>query len=123
MIHNPVRDILHERFPQCFAGRGEPKRPLAIDIKNEIAKACPDLIGHIESALRDYTGGPTYQTACVAGAVRINLHGLPDGIVTPSHAQYHQGRLAALKLKWIAQRAKEEQREQRLAAGLVGVSD
>lgn len=100
---NPVRDILHERFPQAIAGRGEPKRPLAIGIKFEIAARCPDLRGKIGLALRDYTGGPTYHRECVEDAVRINLDGEPDGIVTANAARYHRGRLRHLEKKWARQ--------------------
>jgi len=103
---NPVRDILHQRFPHCFADRGQPKRPLAIGIKAEIVSRCPDLRGFIDAALRDYTGGPTYHNACFIGAPRINLDGEIAGQVTPKHSAHHARRLHHLQQKWKREDAK-----------------
>lgn len=98
---NPMRDLLHARFPKCFADYGERKTPLKIGIYHDLRKACPDLKAKaLHYALVDYTGGPTYHHACVVGAPRIDLEGNLVGTVTHGAALHHAVLLNDLKRKW-----------------------
>ena len=92
-----VRALLHERFPDCFAGQGEEKPPLKIGIDRDILGAFPELgRRQLEVALLDYAHGPTYARNVIAGASRIGLNGEGCGYVTATEAAYAAGRMRAL---------------------------
>ena len=61
-------------------------------------------------ALGDYTSGPTYLRACVAGAPRIGLDGKPCGEVSEQQAAHAKARLAALE-KYISRQGVKEAAE------------
>ena len=92
-----LRDIFREHFPRAFAGKGEPKTPLAIGIGNELALALPEInFKHLTLALKDYCDGPTYLRNCVEGAARIGLDGQPRGEVSANDARYAADRCATI---------------------------
>lgn len=93
-----IRKILHEDFPEIFAGKGEPKTPLAVGIAHELAPSLPEIEAkHLGWALHDYVSGPTYLRNCLEGAARIGLGGAPQGTVSASEARYAAGRLRGLE--------------------------
>lgn len=107
-IGRDMRDRLAERFPQCFAGWGKPKRPLKRHIHVDIRRAMPDVPAkHISYALYDYTGGPTYLRSVLEGATRIDLDGQPAGVVNASQARHAEGCLRRLALAWERRKHKE----------------
>lgn len=89
-----VRALLVHRFPKCFAGQGEPKKPLKIGIGLDVLLMMPELSGYsIGVALEDYTWGRRYCESMKVGAPRIGLDGEEDGAVTESEAQQAMHRL------------------------------
>ena len=106
-----ARIELRRRWPQVFAGPKAPKRPLAIGIRQAILSAAPDLDrADVWLALDDYTAGPTYLRACVAGAARIGLDGEPDGVVTASEAAFAAKRAAQIEQARARQQHQQEAR-------------
>ena len=90
-----VRRILCDRFPDCFARPGEPKRPLKIGIGVDLALMIPELSSYsIALALEDYTFGRRYCAALTPGAARVGLDGKDDGFVTEAEAAHGAGRIA-----------------------------
>jgi hypothetical protein len=75
---------LVRRFPACF---GEPAKPLAMGIHEQLFEACPDIDRHaILFWLGEYTSTADYHRAMIAGADRVDLSGAPVGAVTLSNA-------------------------------------
>lgn len=100
-----TRRILATRFPNCFAGKGEPKWPLAIGIHQQVFDAAPDLSKRsVRAALHNYIHGPKYLSNMVVGAIRLNLDGSAAGIVTAADAAHAVGRLRKLEKIWYQQR-------------------
>lgn len=85
-----TRALLVEKFPKCFAPKGEDKRPLKIGIYHDIRAALPELPAmKLHPALYDYTSGATYLRNLIeAGAPRFDLNGEPSGIVTEMEAHF-----------------------------------
>jgi len=104
-----VRALLADRFPKCFAGQGQPKRPLKVGIGQDLLLQMPELSAYsIGVALEDYCWGKRYCASMIAGESRINLEGEPDGVVRPMEADH-----AALRLRMFdAQRAQPAPGEQ-----------
>ena len=103
-----VRAILHATWPDVFAGKGQPKQPLAVGIGDRVALALPELgTANVRRALSDYANGPTYLRSCVEGAARIGLDGQPNGVVTADQAAFAKARLAANETFWSKQKPKE----------------
>lgn len=101
-----TRAILADRFPDCFAGKGEEKRPLKIGIGTDILLAMPELEPFpVAVALADYTFGPTYARLCTEGATRIGLDGAPVGIVSAAEAEHARRRLHLFTRKSSQDRA------------------
>lgn len=91
-----TRELLVARFPQCFAAKGKPKKPLKINIDLDIAGALPEIgFKNLKNALVDYTGGPSYLEALVVGAPRYDLNGAETGSVHVADAEHAKARLAA----------------------------
>lgn len=89
-----TRALLAATFPKAFAGKGEKKIPLKIGIFHDIKQAHPEFrSAALHRALNDYTGGPLYLKAMVAGAARINLEGDAVGFVTEEQAAHAAARL------------------------------
>lgn len=99
------RKFLAKTFPLAFSPKGMPKKPLKIGISS-------DIMGRIElrnkyrifAAIRDYCSGPSYFSACTAGAMRIDLDGNPCGFVTVDQAIHATEQLATfpecIREKW-----------------------
>jgi ProP effector len=93
-----VRQILCERFPLAFRGRGANKPPLKIGIGHDVQLAMPELPPiALVAALRDYASGPTYCRNLTAGAQRIGLDGEPAGQVSAAEADQAAFRMAVFR--------------------------
>jgi sRNA-binding protein len=91
-----VRDILVVRFPNCFAPRGEAKKPLKLGIGFDVLLALPELNSYsIGAALEDYCSGRTYCESMVVGAARYALDGSEAGFVSALEADHATKRLEA----------------------------
>jgi len=91
--------ILAERFPAAFAIKPYHRRPLKLGIHIDILARLSDTITprDLSTALRVYVGNIGYLKALVTGADRVDLEGMPAGMVTAEHAsiakaQYEQRR-------------------------------
>jgi ProP effector len=110
-----TRALLAKRYPLCFMGRKELKRPLAINITLDLCEACPDIPPrNIRIAVEDYTGGERYLKNMIAGAARVALDGSDAGTVTEAQARHAVFALAALQRGFA--RATARQQEARAAA-------
>jgi hypothetical protein len=86
-----TRVELLRRFPECF---GEPAKPLAMGIHEQLFEACPDIDRHaLLYLLGEYTSTADYHRAMIAGADRVDLNGASVGVVTPSSVAYAKHRL------------------------------
>lgn len=93
-----TRALLSDRWPNCFSGKKQPKRPLKLGIFFDIVRDIPEIGGvRLSEALRDYTSGPTYLSSVVEESYRIDLDGNPAGAVTASEAKHAADRLAAFR--------------------------
>jgi ProP effector len=113
-----VRRGLSLSFPDCFCGKGQPKKPLAIGIYKEIRNQLPEIKAReLFQALSDYTGGPLYLKSLVAGAKRFNLDGGPAGFVSEAQAAtaIEHLKIHNKKNRKASQRPAREQNEQVLA--------
>lgn len=89
-----TRAILAAAFPLTFKGKGEPKLPLKIGIAKDIKALGSDISGvRLSRALHDYTSGPLYLKAMIAGAPRFDLDGYTAGFVTEEEAAHAAKRL------------------------------
>lgn len=93
-VISQIRTAMVMQFPNCFAAKGQPKKPLKIRIDRDIFQhgraAYPDLSRKLISAfLRDYTGGLNYHRCMIEGAIRVDLNGEPAGKVALVDAAYH----------------------------------
>lgn len=89
-----TRAVLAAAFPHAFAGKGKPKRPLKIGIFEDIRALGSDISGvRLRRALRNYTSGPLYLKAMIAGAARVDLNGDQVGYVTEEQAEHAAKRL------------------------------
>ncbi len=101
-----ARTVLAETFPACFLPFRQAKRPLALSVGSDALRALPEIGAFLfDLALTDYTAGPTYLTACVEGAARVNLKGDDEGVVTPAQAAHAAEKLARFNA-WIARQEK-----------------
>ena len=98
-----IRPRLVEAYPNCFAAKGQPKRPLKIGIYHDLKGKLPGVTNrHLHYALCDYVWGPTYQRAMVEGAHRVDLDGFPAGTVSAGEAGAAAAKLRKFD-KWAAQ--------------------
>jgi hypothetical protein len=82
---------LVRRFPACF---GEPAKPLAMGIHEQLFEACPDIDRHaILFWLGEYTSTADYHRAMIGGADRVDLSGASVGTVTLSNAGHAKHQL------------------------------
>jgi ProP effector len=98
--------ILAERFPACFAVNPSYRRPLKLGIHVDILAQLSNTIEprDLSAALRIYTANVKYLKALVTGADRVDLNGMPAGMVTAEHAdiaktQYTRRRRAFAPVK------------------------
>lgn len=104
-----TRQVLHDRFPKCFAGKGKDKRPLAIGIHKQVFEAAPDLSHRsIRLAIRDYVTGYKYIRNMRTGATRVNLDGSPAGVVSAEHGDFaHKIARRMLRAKRVKKQAQQ----------------
>ena len=89
-------DRLTELWPQAFSLKNP--RPLSVGIVDAIAaelNACGH--GAVRYALKSYTGNIRYIRVLAAGGPRYNLHGEPEGEVTPEQQQRAEQMLKAMR--------------------------
>ena len=95
-----TRELLVKTYPNCFAGKGKPKRPLAVGIFEDILNQFPEIgFKRLQEALDDYTSGPTYLKSIVDGAERVRLDGSCLGVVTAGQAQHAKHRMLRFAVK------------------------
>ena len=89
---------LVRKFPNAFC---YPPRPLRVGITYEAAAAFSrqflERNPRLEDAIGLWVSRPEYLSACVAGAVRVDLQGKPAGVVTEAEASYAAAALAKLE--------------------------
>jgi sRNA-binding protein len=78
-------ELLRKKFPNCFARRPQPPRPLKIGIHRDARAALAGTVSvrALRRALTAYVNDPAYRAQLKPGAVRIDLSGQPAGVVTP----------------------------------------
>lgn len=95
--------ILTEQFPACF--NWEKARPLKLGIHHDLvaSNAAPSALTPVEikQTLARYCSRPRYWKSMREGAVRIDLHGQPAGVVTVAEAEQARYQLAV----WNARKA------------------
>lgn len=113
MSHESISQLA-KLYPNCFC---EPRRPLKIGIREDIAARHPDLRpGLIASALRTYTRSVGYWSALRAGTPRIDLDGNIAGEVTIEDEQDAQRKIA----KAVRRAAAREIEDRKKDAGQFG---
>jgi ProP effector len=104
-----VRNILVTRFPDCFAPKGEAKKPLKLGIGFDLLLALPELSSYsVNIALEDYTSGRKYCEALIPGAPRYSLDGFEAGIVSALEADHARKRIEAFERGAEAHKPREE---------------
>ena len=88
--HQRVRALLAqlcEKFPLAFRPRQAPPPwpALKIGIDRDILERIPVSRRLLKAALRYHTSCPSYRAGLIAGAVRVDLDGVPAGEVTKEH--------------------------------------
>src|SRR5258707_14705550 len=92
--------ILAEWFPSAFFVYGRRRRPLKFGIHTDILERTAGAIEpkELAGALRFYVGNVGYLRAAMQpGAARVDLDGMPCGIVTSEQAEGARARLVARK--------------------------
>ena len=101
---------LAEKFPLCFILEGEAK-PLKIGLFQDLAEALQDdervSKTQLRQALRQYTSNWRYLHGCREGAVRVDLHGNPAGVLEAEHVAHAAQQLADAKAR-VAEKRKAE---------------
>ena len=101
---------LAEKFPLCFILEGEAK-PLKIGLFQDLADALQDdervSKTQLRQALRQYTSNWRYLHGCREGAVRVDLHGNPAGVLEAEHVAHAAQQLADAKAR-VAEKRKAE---------------
>lgn len=101
---------LAEKFPLCFILEGEAK-PLKIGLFQDLAEALEDdervSKTQLRQALRQYTSNWRYLHGCREGAVRVDLHGNPAGVLEAEHVAHAAQQLADAKAR-VAEKRKAE---------------
>lgn len=104
--------MLQARFPAAF---GNPRRPLAVGIREEIRAILPvDELSEqkLQQALYFHTGRITYLQACLAdGARRLHLDGSDAGEVDDEGRRMAGEKLAAAEARKQARKQEEAERK------------
>lgn len=100
-----TRDLLAKTFPQTFAPKGSPKKPLKVGISKDVVERLTAHSKHrIFMAIADYCTGPSYFASCTPNAPRFDLDGNPCGTVTAEQAEHASEQLATfpkeIRSKW-----------------------
>lgn len=110
--------FLVQHFPACFAQEAAQIKPLKKGIFQDLAAA---LEGNeqvsktlLRQALRVYTRGWRYLSACQAGVARVGLNGEPDGVVSVEEAEHAQAEFNAAKAAY-AEKLKAQRQAERQA--------
>lgn len=102
---------LSECFPACFVAEGEAK-PLKIGIFQDLAARLTDdpkvSKTLLRSALRQYTSSWRYLHGLKVGAERVDLDGLPCGVLSEEHVEHAKQALKESKDKVFASRRKSD---------------
>jgi len=87
-------ELLRAYFPACFKS-GDAISPLKVGIKQDLLKRLSTLEAIVTEdkacmvkSLSYYVNTLSYHKCVVAGAVRLDLDGKPDGVVTAEEAKY-----------------------------------
>jgi ProP effector len=93
--------VLHANFPLCFARLDHRYRaPLKLKIHFDLIAGLPQVDPiNIRRALTLYAGDARYLRHCVENAVRIDLTGVPAGIVTAAEATHAKIKLGKIERK------------------------
>jgi sRNA-binding protein len=92
-----IIQLFEERWPCCFSVYEKNRRPLKLNIHEEIIAA---LVGKIDekdvrNALRVYVINRAYLKTIKAGRHRFGLDGLPAGTVTKEEHEHNKRRISA----------------------------
>jgi hypothetical protein len=80
----PAMELLAARWPAAFPADPDSSRPWAMGIFEDLAKAHPDISRSLlRATMREFAASGAYQAALAKGGPRYDLHGQPNGIVTP----------------------------------------
>jgi ProP effector len=107
----PARAALAERFPLAFMAKGAPtKIPLKIGIDKDILARVTDIPrALLRYAIGDYTTGPKYARAMVAGTQRVDLDGNHVGEVTAEQEAHSKAREETRRRKSQAHHRRQRQ--------------
>jgi sRNA-binding protein len=87
--------LLVERFPACF--NLKQRRPLKIGISKDVLAFKDEFKGiDLKRVIGRYCNHPRYRKALKEGAIRIDLHGQPAGVVTAEDAESARAHLEAI---------------------------
>ena len=105
---NPIEILtfLAECFPHALVREQHlPHKPLKIGIDADVAERCP-AVSRIERSvlLHYYCKRTMYLSACVEGALRVDLDGNPAGTVSAADAEHAAAKLAEALAKREARR-------------------
>jgi ProP effector len=89
------RSLLAEQYPSTFPGVGEaPRAPLKLGIDKDLRVSHPEVASRtVGRMLAQFTGRPDYLALLVVDAARIDLDGVPAGVVTEAEAGFAAARL------------------------------
>jgi ProP effector len=92
-----VLQLLCQRWPACFFRFEQRRKPLKINIHEDILTALGDSVipAALSKALRVYVANAVYRSRLVAGAVRFDLDGRQAGTVTVEQATHARSRSKA----------------------------
>ncbi|MDP8080165.1 RNA chaperone ProQ [Phocoenobacter skyensis] len=106
---------LAEKFPLCFSIEGAIK-PLKIGLFQDLAQALEndDKVSKtmLRQAIRGYTMGWRYLSACKEGVERVDLNGEPAGVIDASQAEHAAQTLAESK-KIVSERRAQQRKTER----------
>jgi ProP effector len=93
--------VLADLWPYCFSVFERRRRPLKLNIHDDILVAAHGAItaDELKLALRHYANNQFYLRACVEGAARIDLDGELAGCVTADEAAHAGQRLVQYRAR------------------------
>jgi ProP effector len=92
-------ELLAATWPKAFSVAFNGRQPLKVGIGREIATATEGAITpeELAAAMSVYTGHKRYLRLLKEGAQRVDLDGLPAGVVTPAQARHAEWRIERLE--------------------------
>jgi ProP effector len=101
-------------WPKAFFINQDARRPLKLGIHRDMVGQAHGLSGtDLRRAVSQYCGSPGYLAACTEGAVRIDLAGMPAGMVTAEAVA------AAVKMALSQKTRQREAKAERAVAAAV----